>query len=1419
MFRGKYADYILIDKDFVAVFNEEVDRKYKDLWKTFIPHEKFEEVLEKVIKALERANKDDVKSIWIYGPYGTGKTHAIFVIKHLLEDDIEEVEDYIKRRNLSSNLVKKLLALREREKILVVFKSGSGYVRTPERLLLEIQDTIYKYYKAYISESGSYKPSKTEIELLRERINDEIINWNMLIEKHRADLKEVSSVEEIKMKLNEDDVDLDFVERLLNVLEKEGITIFRFSIEKFKEWIRELLERGPIDKILFIWDEFSEFFKPGAPLDILQEVAHITQELPFYLFIVTHRHIEHWTKTLTEDVQKLKDRFHYIHYSMEPITIYELISNVIYPAKEKSGDWNYYLELIWMTLDSSFSLQKEVYNLMDIEKNVSLRDFKRLLPIHPYTAYLSAKIAQWFGSSQRTLFKFLKSEEVSPFVMFLNNYPKNEWYLLTPDFLWDYFFVLNDEIAEFYPEVLTVVNYWNSCKDILDENELRVFKVVMLLSALTKKVQDISGYLRPLRSTLKLAFAGTPLYPQIENVLKRIVNKHILREHKTPRDREYWIPTHDINQRDIEDIKRTLIDNFNGFISQIEGEFGDIITHRRIVLKVTSADEILKGRVPKINARPHQISTVLVLMKSFERVEDLKRKILEISKKEPNILFLISFEDLGETEWDSIVTNMAYEKVLKKSNKEKDAKYYHDEIKEIVRKWMGSIRRGRFYAVFTTLDSEQKIFEKVEGIQGIQGVLEDIVNLTFPSGLDNIILNNPLWKEERSKEGLRIGLQEFKFKASKGKYSEIYNRLVIRDRILDDEGNFTNQCELQKDHPLCKMRATIKEIFEKSNTVSLSEIWEILQKPPFGLYSSPLGCFVFGVLMKDYSEGYYFTDGNIYGEIDQTKMIELLYDTISGRKEWKLLKISPEQQKFCKLIAETFGLSEEDVKYPKRAIVSLRNKIKIHYRYPLWILRYSIGKEEQFGFEEYIQDSIELIEILDEIIKAPTEDDLEGRMPKTTEDLIKEFVKCIDVLSEYEYREILLRLKKFADPEKFKAGFEEFISQRFFRRVHKKVEDLSLEVLDSKLRERLQEEPWAWREEKVKDILDKMSVEFETSMLLSEIFGVKEYFIDDFCRTIRDKIKDGEYLPLWLYKYHPEIDEKIEEVINILEKLSSIELPHLIEYDFSLLRKKLEENKETISKIVRDSRGAIRLWIEDNLERGLGDKELDTILDKIKEIISKNPKIGENQLLEVVKKTLRELKITILRENIRKELCDILGTDDIKKFCQEASLPISIIKYLPEFTNLSLPENLSIDEILKDLTRIDSLHEEQLELYKRILDENKTLFKSLRESGLTYKAFKSFFGKDWIEGLFTDDDIEDLKEFLLQSLGQNVEFWSENQIKSEFEKWKSSKYKEKFYERLKEKIEKMDERYAKELLMKMIEDFDLGLRIINLLRG
>jgi len=140
----KYADYIGVEQGFVDVYSEEVD-KDSERWKQFIPHENMKELLQKLMKTLERGNKDDEKPIWLTGAYGTGKTFASFVVKHLLEDDIAEVEKYFKNSmNIEAigGLWEKFKAIRSKKPILVVYKSGSGHVDNPRRFLMEIQKGV-----------------------------------------------------------------------------------------------------------------------------------------------------------------------------------------------------------------------------------------------------------------------------------------------------------------------------------------------------------------------------------------------------------------------------------------------------------------------------------------------------------------------------------------------------------------------------------------------------------------------------------------------------------------------------------------------------------------------------------------------------------------------------------------------------------------------------------------------------------------------------------------------------------------------------------------------------------------------------------------------------------------------------------------------------------------------------------------------------------------------------------------------------------------------------------------------------------------------------------------------------------------------------------------------------------------------------
>lgn len=88
----KYSDYITI-RESKPAYN--IGREEQGEWETFIPNEQFNEILRKVISAVRNNDQDAHKSFWIDGTYGTGKSHAAAVIKHLLCDKVEDIREYL----------------------------------------------------------------------------------------------------------------------------------------------------------------------------------------------------------------------------------------------------------------------------------------------------------------------------------------------------------------------------------------------------------------------------------------------------------------------------------------------------------------------------------------------------------------------------------------------------------------------------------------------------------------------------------------------------------------------------------------------------------------------------------------------------------------------------------------------------------------------------------------------------------------------------------------------------------------------------------------------------------------------------------------------------------------------------------------------------------------------------------------------------------------------------------------------------------------------------------------------------------------------------------------------------------------------------------------------------------------------------
>ena len=331
-------------------------------------------------------------------------------------------------------------------------------------------------------------------------------------------------------------------EQVAEVLEEEGQTLID-SPGDIKAWIKEVIAVNNLQGIVFIWDEFTEFFTNNVPVTPLQELAQATADMPFYLFLITHKSVSQFTRIDDDTRRKLMERFHNCRLEMAPVTAYKLIGNVIEADPNLRDDWEAKRDSLWSQVDET-ALHINIFG-----EKVSKEELKLLPPIHPFSAYLLATISSLYSSSQRTFFRFLKEKELGSFQWFIANYPCDDWYWLTPDYLWQYFF--EETKIEDIEGISDVLNHYNAVKDHLNHIETRIFRVIMLLTALQRQTEGAHALLRPRLSIIKRMFIGTTIHNQVEEITEKLRSQNIVLDVPSGDDYEYIIPRATIDQNKI----------------------------------------------------------------------------------------------------------------------------------------------------------------------------------------------------------------------------------------------------------------------------------------------------------------------------------------------------------------------------------------------------------------------------------------------------------------------------------------------------------------------------------------------------------------------------------------------------------------------------------------------------------------------------------------------------------------------------------------------------------------------------------------------------------------------------------------------------------------------------------------------------
>ncbi len=437
----KYSEIIGIESFFDSTFN--MTEEKENYWKQFITNEKFESNLKEIVNAFTSQTGDQHKSIWVQGTYGTGKSHSTSVIKHLLSDDLSDIEDYIEK--LANPQLKGMLKnFRKNERVFPVVLKGTYSIVDTEELKYTIQRAVMQQ----LDEAGISITVKSDFQAVIEMLHDKKFTsfWQSMLSEELD--RYASTTDELKELLQNGDVE---VLKEINIALKKSNMIK--ATPDIKQWLTEVMnelrKKKVADYLVLFWDEFTsllEISERRSILNCMQDIAELSKAprkdnkdkfIGVYVFLITHKSMEATDsyKELKEDEKTMaKARFLGLKYDMQDITTYHILSNAL-----KVFDAQKYDSLVQERVE----LQSEVAEALKeivapMEKSAQTQNIiKHLYPFHPYTAYLATFVSRAIGSAERSIFEFLNDDKRG-FKFFIQNDTEEVKYL-TADKVWDFF--------------------------------------------------------------------------------------------------------------------------------------------------------------------------------------------------------------------------------------------------------------------------------------------------------------------------------------------------------------------------------------------------------------------------------------------------------------------------------------------------------------------------------------------------------------------------------------------------------------------------------------------------------------------------------------------------------------------------------------------------------------------------------------------------------------------------------------------------------------------------------------------------------------------------------------------------------------------------------------------------------------------
>lgn len=982
---NKYSDAIRI-RETKSAYNIQMEESGE--WSNFIPNVQFNEILGKVIGSVSNKVIDEHRSFWLEGTYGTGKSHAAAVIKHLLCDPVEEIEEYVNQEFANPKfaiLRQSLWDLREKTRLFPVTMVGHCSIAHKDDLSLQIQTHVVKALNA----AGLDIVVRTDFDNYISNIEKNPIIWDQII----AQNAELASYAPDRKKLIKDlkDADSSVLTLMKNALRESGLHV-RLEQENLCKWFFEvqdkLAEETDYKGILLIWDEFTDVMLsdlgPSLLVD-LQELAEATMDAKNNSYFFHIAHPSALDNLKAEERTKTTGRYRFMHYNMEPVSAFKIMSRKF--IHDENPDNAAYVTYHHMT-DQYFAMMQAVYEKYANTSNNptdTLHDLKNLFPVHPATANMATYYAREAGSSSRSVFEFLGSNPAIREFLDSEEHFKNGD-MITVDYLWD--FVLdefNSKVTK-YGVVTERYNSYHLHVEHQGEHYAAVFKAILLLNALNNLANNET--VTPSEENVRNMFVGTPIDGEMDEILDWINTQGVVQ--RSPQG-IYEIRFSALDTKEIEDLRRQLLANDYKYTSQIL-KFGDTAQKE--------FDKMLKGvnrpyrfefyseeaneytLLNKIEngykaAASYEIFIALLMARTSAELLFLKDVAQKASKDDrfKNVAFFVFDTLMDSMDFDRFIEYQANALCANKHGFGEQSKSHTDNAKAIIEDWIRSIKTG-VCSVF--LPDESSSVNARQLATTINGVVATKIFNRGPESLDILRTRAPqtCWVKQHSKNTadnvLSFNTKEEIMERCTGPAKHMM--LLLQDSV-DDNLKFKDDCD--PNHPLLVVSKFVKSKIdhsEKQNVFNLADKFEDLTKPPYGLFCSHSGYGLLAFALKPYVDKVFDTNGKPIGA---QRMLELIYETFkiwdsgtSSRSKVDVKFETKEEGQIAKALIKTFSLNTlkdyKDVSSLTDARWALRNGYCQEVGYPLWAIKYCPEMDGQSSKDK-------ICKLIDNIVTICTE--------------------------------------------------------------------------------------------------------------------------------------------------------------------------------------------------------------------------------------------------------------------------------------------------------------------------------------------------------------------------------------------------------------------------------------------------------------